>query len=50
MVSIVFCGNDLGYLRNIIKYSKQKDVYEQIKFLNFVEDNFTYLYYQSNLV
>jgi hypothetical protein len=48
---VVFCGNDLGYLKNIIKYSKQKDVYEQIKFLNFVEDSvLPYLYYESNLV
>ena len=48
---VVFCGNDIGYLENIIKYSKKKDVYEQIKFLNFVEDSvLPYLYYESNLV
>jgi len=48
---VVFCGNDIGYLKNIIKYSKEKGVYDQIKFLNFVDDNvLPYLYHESNLV
>ena len=42
---IVFCGNDIGYKKNIEDYVKQKGLTENFYFLDFVEDEcLPYLY------
>ena len=50
-LDVVFCGNDIGYLKKIKDYSKEKNVFDQFKFLGFVEDEtLPYLYFDSHLV
>ena len=44
-LKIVFCGNDIGYKKNLEYYVKQKNLSENFYFLDFVEDeHLPYLY------
>ena len=44
-LKIVFCGNDIGYKKNLEQYVKQKNLSENFYFLDFVEDeHLPYLY------
>lgn len=38
-INLVCCGNDVGYLKNIKKYTKEKNLENKIKFLNYVDDS-----------
>ena len=50
-LKIVFCGNDIGYLKNIKSYAKNLNIRNDINFLNFVEDDhLPYLYYDSSIL
>ena len=49
--NVVFCGNDTGYLDNLKIHASLKKVDNQIRFLNFVNDEFLpYLYLDASLV
>ena len=44
-IKIVFCGNDIGYLDNLKKYTKKNNLDDSIYFLDFVDDTYLpYLY------
>ena len=48
-VKIVFCGNDVGYLKGMKKYANKQGLSNFISFLGFVEDDYLpYLYLVSN--
>jgi len=48
---LVFCGNDVGYISNLKKYSKKLNLSDEILFLNFVNDeDLPYLYLDSSIL
>ena len=50
-INVVFTGSDVGYKKNLIKYAKNQEVLENIKFLNFVDDNdLPYIYFYSKMI
>ena len=50
-IKVVFTGSDIGYKSNLVNYAKSEKVFEDISFLNFVEDSeLPYIYYNSNMI
>ena len=50
-LKMVFCGNDIGYLKNLKDYAKNLNILSDISFLNFVEDeHLPYLYYDCSVL
>lgn len=50
-LDVVFCGNDIGYLENIKRYTQEIDIANQIVFLDFVEDAYLpYLYLDASML
>ena len=50
-VKIVFCGNDVGYLKGMKKYANKQGLSNLISFLGFVEDDYLpYLYLDASVL
>ena len=50
-ISLVCCGNDNGYLKNLKKYVNKKNLSEKIKFLDYVDDeDLPSLYLNSSIL
>jgi len=50
-IKAVFTGSDTGYKKNLINYAKTQNVFENIKFLNFVDDQeLPYIYLNSQII
>jgi glycosyltransferase involved in cell wall biosynthesis len=50
-LKLVCCGNDIGYLKNLKKYTKKLNLEQEITFLNFVNDEYLpYLYLDSSIL
>lgn len=50
-IELVFSGSDIGYKKNLINYSKKKNIFENIRFLNFVDNKtLPYLYNNSKMI
>jgi glycosyltransferase involved in cell wall biosynthesis len=48
---LVFCGNDIGYVSNLKKYSKKLNLSDEILFLNFINDeDLPYLYLDASIL
>ena len=50
-IKVVFTGSDIGYKSGLENYARQKKVFDDIHFLNFVEDSeLPYIYLNSNMI
>ena len=43
--NVIFCGNDIGYLKNLKNYVVKKNLEKNVIFLNFIEDKYLPYFY-----